>query len=322
MAGELKHGISLYSFANFFHAGKLNIPQMLDKVKELGGTGFTIVAAQMANGYPFPSDAWLDQFAQTISDKDLDPVCWEAYIDFGMRSDRDLTKEEVIEFTKNDIVFARKAGFHIVKTQHSISPEIFESMVPFCQKMDVKLCIEMHWPHHPHVDVWEKYFEIMERSDGWLGICPDTSIFQKYPHQLNINQALADGFDPERLRTVLAMIKDTVPEDEIRAFCQTETEKHYVDDFCPKFATAVADLADLPMMLKYSHMIHGKFYYLADDQIDPCVPYEDLMPIIKKSGYDGYFISEYEGHHYSIEEDDVTQLTRFHNLTKRLYDNA
>ena len=69
-------------------------------------------------------------------------------------------------------------------------------------------------------------------------------------------------------------------------------------------------------------MIHGKFYYLADDQFDPCIPYDKIMPIIKKSGYDGYLIAEYEGHHFTIDEDDSVQLHRYWSMVKRMYDEA
>ncbi|MCU6763435.1 Xylose isomerase-like TIM barrel [uncultured Roseburia sp.] len=318
----LKYGVSLYSFANSFHTGKMNLEQCIKKAKDLGYRGFTIVAAQMCEEYPYAADAWLDRFAQMISDYDMDPVCWEGYLDFGMRSDRDLTPEEVIEFTKNDIIYARKAGFHMMKTQHSISPEIFQRMAPFCEKMDVKLCIEMHWPHHPKVEVWQKYFDIMEKSEGWLGVCPDTSIFQRYPHQLHINQALEDGFAPERMNQVLSMIRTGETKDRLLEFCNSSVETQYVNEFCPKFSESAGDLKDFIPMLKYAHMIHGKFYYLADDITDPCIPYEEIMPLIKEAGYEGYFIGEYEGHHYSIQEDDDMQLKRFHNLTRRLYENA
>ena len=64
-------------------------------------------------------------------------------------------------------------------------------------------------------------------------------------------------------------------------------------------------------------MLHGKFYYLADDKYDPCIPYEDIMPLLKKEGYDNYILAEYEGHHFSIKEDETEQLTRYLNMIKR-----
>ena len=125
---------------------------------------------------------------------ELEPVCWSAYIDMGIRSDRDLTEEEIIQFTVNDLIYAKKAGFPLVRTQHAISPKIFRQMIPFCKELGVKLTIEMHHPHHPEVPVWKEYFEIMKgEGKGWLGFVPDFSIFQTMPHKLYLDQAISFG---------------------------------------------------------------------------------------------------------------------------------
>ncbi len=44
----------------------------------------------------------------------------------GIRTDENLTEEEIIQFTKNDLIYAKKAGFPMVRTQHAISPDIFQ----------------------------------------------------------------------------------------------------------------------------------------------------------------------------------------------------
>lgn len=316
---KLKYGVSLYSFAKPYFLREMDVPQLIARSKELGFSGYTFVAAQMCKGYPYPTDEFLDAIHEASERNHMDQVCWEGYLDFGMRNDRDLTAEEIEEFTRNDIIYARKAGFHMMKTQHSISPEIFQKMAPFCEKMDVKLCIEMHWPHYPKVKEWQTYLRIMEKSDGWLGVCPDTSIFQKYPHQLEINQALDDGFDPDKLQIILQMMRDDCEKEEILKVCTCDVEKNYVEEYCQMFYRPEAKVGELADLLKYSHMIHGKFYYLADDEHDPCIPYEDIMPLIKKCGYEGYIVSEYEGHHCSVKEDENLQLKRHCKLMKRLY---
>jgi len=319
---KMKYGISLYSFANSFHTRRLDLEGCLKKAKELGAEGITIVAAQHCDEYPFPSDAWLYRLRDLMGKYDLEPVCWEGYLDVGMRSDRDLNEDEIAEYTRNDIVYAHKAGFKMMKTQHSISPKIFESMRPFCEKLNVKLCIEMHWPHTPLVPVWrDHYFKIMEKSDGWLGVNPDMSIFQKFPHGLHIRQAYEAGCDKDKIEAVLQLMREGKPESEIHKLDLSSEELKYAEEFYHK-NYGNPDPSLLEPMLKYTHMIHGKFYYLDDDKTDPCIPYEEIMPIIKKSGYDGYIIAEYEGHHFSITEDDDVQLTRYHNLVKRLYEEA
>ena len=314
----LKFGISLYSFADSFSAERLDMEGMLKAAHEMGCEGISIVAAQHVPEYPYISDEWLYTFRAQMEKYNLEPVCWEGYIDMGMRSDRDLNRDEILEFTKNDIVYARKAGFHMMKTQHSITPEIFRSLLPFCKKMDVKLAIEMHYPHHLHVPVWQEYLGVFAESDGYLGCVPDLSVWQHYPHQLHINQALGAGCRKEKIDSVLQMMKSGKPLDDAIALDLIAVEKQFAMEFYHKFGNP-ADLADLPVLLKHTTMIHGKYYYLADTAHDPCIPFDKIMPMIRDSGYDGYILAEYEGHHYSIREDDIEQCRRGVQLMKNLY---
>ncbi len=318
---KLKFGISLYSYANSFFTRKYDIEQCIASAKKLGFDGITIVAAQSAEEYPFISDEWLANLKYLMDKYEMEPICWEAYLDVGMRADRDMTKEEIIEYTKNDIIYAKKAGFNNVKTQQAITPEIFESMLPFCKKLGVKLNIEMHNPHHPQVPVWQEYFKVMARSDGYLGVCPDTSIFQKYPHQLHINQAYDEGCSKEKIGKALKDMAAGMSLDDQLKGDYSDTEKKYITEFYGKNG-APRDPEELRSMLPYSHMIHGKFYYLADSETDPCIPYEKIIPIIKEYGYNGYFVAEYEGHHFSIKESDEEQLSRFKALIEKLYAKA
>jgi sugar phosphate isomerase/epimerase len=315
---NLKFGITLYSFADSFSDYRLDMEGMLRTSSEVGCGGVAIVAAQHVPEYPYISDDWLYKFRAQMEKYNLEPVCWEGYLDMGMRADRDLNKEEILEFTKNDIVYAKKAGFSMMKTQHSIGPDLFKGLLPFCKKMGVKLTIEMHYPHHLHVPVWQEYVKIFAESDGYLGCVPDLSVWQKYPHQLHMNQALDAGCRREKIDEVLGMMKDRKVLEDALALDLAPIERQFAEEFYHKFGHP-ADLADLPILLKYATMIHGKYYYLADAKHDPCIPFDKIMPMIRESGYDGYIVAEYEGHHYSIREDDVEQLRRGLELMKNLY---
>ena len=173
MADKIRYGVTLYSYSNEYVNGILSFEEILRTVKAQGYTGIELVASQMVPGYPYPSDEWLAQLKALLEEIGLEPVCWSAYIDMGIRSDRDLTEDEIIQFTVNDLICAKKAGFPMVRTQHAISPKIFRKMIPFCKQLDMKLTIEMHHPHHPEVPVWKELIEIMRgEGKGVLGLCP------------------------------------------------------------------------------------------------------------------------------------------------------
>ena len=64
--------------------------------------------------------------------------------------------------------------------------------------------------------------------------------------------------------------------------------------------------------------IHGKFYYLDNDEHDPCIPYEEIIRTIRQSGYKGYIASEYEGHHFDETVDSEVQLRHFVAMNEKL----
>lgn len=315
---DIKLGISLYSFSTEYIHEKLDLEGVVKKAADMGYKGVEIVAAQMVPEYPYPSDEWLSGFKGLLEKYDLEPVCWSAYIDMGIRSDRDLTEDEIIQYTVNDLIYAKKAGFPMVRTQHAISPEIFRRMIPFCKKLNMKLTIEMHHPHHPEVDVWKEYFAIMRgEGKGILGFVPDFSIFQTMPHKLYLDQALSFGCRPEKLAEIVEIHKTSKDMGRIEAGDFNEMEKHTAEEMFGKFS-APARIQQIREFIDCVFYIHGKFYYLDNDEHDPCIPFEEIIAEIKKAGYKGYIASEYEGHHFDETVDSEVQLRHFAALNRRL----
>ena len=315
---DIKLGISLYSFSTEYIHEKLDLEGVVKKAADMGYKGVEIVAAQMVPEYPYPSDEWLRGFKGLLEKYDLEPVCWSAYIDMGIRSDRDLTEDEIIQYTVNDLIYAKKAGFPMVRTQHAISPEIFRRMIPFCKKLNMKLTIEMHHPHHPEVDVWKEYFAIMRgEGKGILGFVPDFSIFQTMPHKLYLDQALSLGCRPEKLAEIVEIHKTSKDLGRIEAGDFNEMEKHTAEEMFGKFS-APARIQQIREFIDCVFYIHGKFYYLDNDDHDPCIPFEEIIAEIKKAGYKGYIASEYEGHHFDETVDSEVQLRHFAALNRRL----
>ncbi|MDF2672162.1 MAG: sugar phosphate isomerase/epimerase [Clostridiales bacterium] len=318
MENKIKLGVSLYSFSTEYISEQLDLEGLLKKVKELGFEGIEMIPAQMAPEYPYLSDEWIEEFKGLLAKYELTPVCWSAYIDMGIRSDRDLTEEEIIQYTLNDLIYAKKAGFPMVRTQHAISPKIFRAMIPYCKQLGVKLTIEMHHPHHPDVPVWKEFFEIMKgEGKGVLGFVPDFSIFQTRPHQLYIDQSISYGCRVDKLNEIIEKHDQKVPLEEVLKDELLEIEKHVAEEIYHKFS-APAKMEQWKDIIDCVFYIHGKFYYLADGEHDPCIPYEELLTTIKDLGYNGYIASEYEGHHFDETIDSAVQLQRYVALNKKI----
>jgi sugar phosphate isomerase/epimerase len=317
MNNKIKLGVSLYSFSSEYINVKLSLEDILARVKSMGYKGIELVAAQMVPDYPNPSEKWLIELKELLDKYELQPVCWSAYIDMGLRSDRDLSESEIIQFTINDMIYAKKAGFPLVRTQYSISPEIMRKMIPYCKSLNMKLAIEMHHPHHPEVPVWKEYIALMKgEGKGWLGMVPDCGIFQNHPHQLYIDQALEMGFREDKLNRVIELHDVDTPIDMVLEGLN-DVEKRITKELYETF-NHPATVEQLKDIIDISFYIHGKFYYLEEGKNDACIPYHQILPEIRELGYEGFIACEYEGHHFTDELDTAEQLNRYVNMNKRI----
>lgn len=316
MSKDIKIGVSIYSFTYFYDLKLMDLEQLLRTAHEMGYEGVELVAAQMADGYPNVSDQWIAQFRAMLDKYQLKLVSWSAYIDMGLHRDRDLTDAEIQEHTRRDMILAKKAGAELVRTQHAIGPRNFKAMLPFCKQLDMKLCVEMHAPHHPDVPVWKELLDIMAEpeSQGYLGVVPDFSIFQYAPHKQMIENYLREGFRPEKLERVIELNKQRLSAEAILATDDyTPYERQVIVDIVGHYQSP-AKLEDLKRLIPYAPYIHGKFHYLDENCHNPCIPYEEIIPLVKELGFKGYIASEYEG----WDEAAMEQLKRYVTLLNRL----
>ncbi len=321
MKKQIELCLTLYALSAEYTTGRFSLEDCLRKAHEMGYTGIEMVASQMVPEYPNPSKEWMDEFVALLKKYELQPVCYSAYIDMGIHSDRDLNEQEIIQFTLNDMAYAKYMGFQLVRTQHAISPAIFRKMQPYAKAMGMKLAIEMHHPHNPTVPVWKEYLEIMKNSEGWLGVVPDFSIFAENPHELHKTQAVEDfGCRREKVEEIAKLHHEGVDKETLLKGDYTEAEKGFIEEVFRDYGNGKAHLEWLDEVLPYTFYIHGKFWYLEEDEVDRVIPCDKLLPIIKKSGYTGYIASEYEGHHFNSETDSCSQLMRWVHMSNRILD--
>ena len=127
--------LTLYALSGEYINGRMTLEDCLKRGREMGYTGVELVASQMVPEYPHPSKEWMDEFVALLKKYEMHPVCYSAYIDMGTHSDRDLTEDEIIQSTLDDMMYAKYMGFDLVRTQHAISPAIYKKMLPYAKKI-------------------------------------------------------------------------------------------------------------------------------------------------------------------------------------------
>ena len=119
----MKHSITLYGFGYHYMRGEYTLEDVLKKTKKLGAQGFEIVAPQMVEGHPNPSEYWMESFKELYHKYDLEPVCYSIYIDSGKHKGRFLNEAERLTGTINEMEYAKKMGFSVVRSQDALLAE-------------------------------------------------------------------------------------------------------------------------------------------------------------------------------------------------------
>lgn len=305
---------SLYSFTDPFTAHRWSVEDCVRKAAELGYEGVELVASQMVPNYPYPTDEWMDWFAGILKKYGLKMVCWSAYVDVGLRSDREQTEEEIYRFAVNDMINAKRLGAEVVRSQFGITPNVFRRMLPVCKKLGIRLAIELHNPHNPDVPIWKDLLAVMHEpgnEDGWLGVCPDFGIFQNKPHQLAIDAALRSGIAPELVHDAM---QGKLRQADIMQMDDLDMGQKFSLMMLDHKAAAIP--SDMKKIIGDTTYIHGKFHYMEEDNTCPAIPYDEIMPYVV-GHYNGWINAEYEGHGEAPVDLSEEHLKRYKTMMDR-----
>ncbi len=302
--GNIKLGITLYCFTKEYCTGEMSLEDIIRKAKEMGAEGYEIVATQMIPSYPYVSDKFLGEIKAISEYYDIAPVSYGANMDRGMRGDRHLTEDEMLSMAINDVKSAHRLGCKVMREQYLLSPAAMARLAPYAEAYDVKVGIEIHNPETPYTPIMREYFETFEKvGSKYLGFVPDFGLFATKPNKPHWDAALAAGVPVEILEMARDMRYAGVPQDEAMAKLAAAGATG------PAFAAAQGmygfvqfrkdckeELKGLQEIMPYCCHMHGKFHYLSEDLVEASIPYDEILPVIKNSDFDGFIVSEYEDH--------------------------
>lgn len=105
---------------------------------------------------------------------------------------------------------------------------------------------------------------------------------------------------------------DEVPQEEAEKIMMSEMQK------CPALfgtlssmygfvqfrKTCTAELEGLKKIIPYCFEMHGKCHYVDENLHEVSIPYEEIIPVVAASGYEGYIVTEFEdeGGYDTIEQ--------------------
>ncbi|MCM8709934.1 sugar phosphate isomerase/epimerase [Clostridium sp. SYSU_GA19001] len=316
---NIKLGVSLFSFTAEYAKGNLSFEGCVKAAAEIGAEGYEIVGAQMVPSYPYVSDNFLGVVEACTKKYGIKPICYGANQDRGMIPGRSLTEDEMLANAVTDLKSAHKLGCKVMRVQYLLSPEAFGRLAPYAEAYGIKVGVEIHNPETPSTPIVKKYLKVIKESGSkFIGLIPDFGSFATKPNRLHWEQALKAGAKLEHLELAAELRYNGVPKEEARkklieAGAGAPVFKAFEGMYGFVQFHKKPDLEGLKEILPYCFHFHGKFHYLLEDDTEASIPYDEILPVIKESNFEGYIMSEYEAN-----ENAVNMVKRHIAMEKRI----
>ncbi|WP_353227807.1 TIM barrel protein [Novosphingobium sp.] len=313
----IKRGVSLYSFQNETFQGKMSLEDCLRTCAGMGANGIEVIGEQTFWGWPEVAveDAAIENWHALIAKYDCVPVAHDFMLDYKRYKGREMPFAEQVASVRNDIDFGARLGVKYIRALVSIAPEVLVAAAPYAEEKGIIILTEVHAPLHFDHPWIIRLAEAFEKSgSNALGFLPDMGMFlHAFPPvwkekflRIGVPQPIADYIEQAYADRVLSeyVILNVQQMDGVGpAIAMAETLRHNAA-YEPK------------RMLDYMpriHNIHGKFYEMTADCVEPSIPYDQIVSVLQQGGYDGYICSEYEGNRWiedAMEPDSVEQVRR------------
>ena len=300
---KIKTGITLFSLGTPYLKGEMDLEELIKAAADMGAEGYEIVASQMIPSYPHVSDEFIEFVNQCKEKYGIGPICYGANMDRGMLKDRDLTEDEMVARAITDIISANRLGCKVMREQFLLSPSGLARIAPYAEAYDVKVGIEIHNPESPITPAIMEYRKVIEETkSNYIGFIPDFGCFATKPNKPYWDRALAAGATVEQLERCAQLRYDEVPMEEAMRIMEPEAQK------CPALNAALnsmygfvqfkkdckAELEGLKEIMPYCFEMHGKFHYCDENNHEVSIPYEEIIPVINETDFEGYIVTEYE----------------------------
>lgn len=321
----IKRGVSLYSFQNETFLGLMNLEDCIRTCADMGAMGIEIIGEQSFWGHPEQPvpDTEIDHWHTLMEKYGTTPISHDFMLDYKRYKGREMPFDEQVTSVRNDVDFGSRLGMKYIRALVSVAPEVLVAAAPYAEEKGIVILTEVHAPLHFDHPWIIRHAEAYDKSGSKaLGFLPDMGMFlHAFPRvwkerfiRNGVPQRIADYVEKAYADRVLSeYVVNNVREmgGEGPAIGMAETLRH----------NAAFEPKRMLDFMPYIHNIHGKFYEMTEDLVEPSIPYDEIVRVLKQGGYEGYICSEYEGNRWiedAEEVDSVEQVRRQQEMLKRL----
>lgn len=324
---QMKLGATLFCYGTEYARFQYDFEECVKQAALAGASGYEIVATQMIPSYPNVSDEFLGLVNDLKRKYGIGPVSYGANNDKGMRTDRNLTDDEMLADAIIDLKSANKLGCKVMRVQYMMSPEAFARLAPYAELFDVRCGIEIHNPETPGSPVMQRYLDVIRQTGSkYLGFVPDFGFLAVHPNRPQWIKALKAGVKEEHLLLAQRLrekgvsqetaVKEVMAAGASAAIMPALAGMWGYVQFHDESALSGL-LQELKDILPYSVECHCKYHYLDKDFQEASIPYARIFPVLKDSDFNGYLICEYED---ELGSGGTEYTKRMFQMEKRLLD--
>ena len=347
MGCDIKRSVSLYSYQDEYYDVKLDLEGCLRETAKTGATGVELLAEQMIRRFPLPieTEEFRDQWFGWLEKYNLEPSCYDAFLENHIYDNRMLSLGEQINMMKRDIRLASLLGFHNLRTLVSTPMDVIEGSLAYAEEKNVRIGLEVHAPFSLNSGWADGYMEMIHRTGTkYFGFIPDTGIFCRNIPDVLRDKARRQGASEECIKIVDEAYAQRVEKGFVKIKYDLNLGKANMEyrmangmkemmDAVEKAGGGPADKAyagasftyswsspqDLVDNIDYIYHTHAKFYNVHEDYQETAVAIPEVVEAFKKAGYKGYLSSEYEGgeHLRDIGVDSIEQVRRHQEALRR-----
>lgn len=312
---RIKTCVSLYSLQSEYMYKRMSLEDIFAFLHENNVDGVEILPDQMIKGAPHPSEETLAQWDRLCEKYQIKPVIADIFLNTNLYENRELTKKECVELLIEELKLANRMGMKMVRLVSMTPSFVLEPLLPYCEKYDVKVALEIHAGLSFDKQKTKDYIAEMKRLNSpYIGLVIDTGIFCKriprvmenYCKALGTSQApidivnnlFATGKDG---RDVYGPDGDFIPE--LKAVLKSGPDHmyaHFADGYENEPFTVLDDL------MPYIMHIHFKLFEMTEDG-EYSMDYKGLLEYLHEKNYDGYVSTEYEGNRWTLPGHPTTE---------------
>lgn len=326
---NIKLATSLFSYAYEWNSGKFTLEDVIAETRKRDlGTGLEIIGFQSLRGFPYIFDETVKEVKYLLDKYAFQPVALDANIDVGIKRHQKMSTDETVEYIKPQIIAAQKLGFPILRVQTTAPAEVYKKLVPFAEKANVIMGVELHTPYsvdHPSVI---KMLEMFQEMDSHvLGFVPDMGTCMRAIPDALLSSFKSYGVTDDMIAITKEIWQKDIPTPQkfgelagkVGALGATPPQIGRLNmAFSMNGRQPVELWKDI---IPWTVHLHGKFYGFDANGDEPSIDYEAIFKVFTEGGYDGYISSEYEGSAFTDEFDAFDMVEMQHKLFKKCLKN-